>query len=1190
MALLSWLKGIISPLENQNAVQKAEVSGSHNTINQTSINQTAIILSHELTNDAVKELLEKGLSFSKDDLLTGSPSGDRVSPEDTAEVTVIVALRQQGIDGNNAAALKSLTALQQKPEYSVGYNAFRLNFNIGMVLHNMGRTDEAIDCLNHAYHHYPADAKARTGYAFSLLLEHKDADALTIALETIKVEGDHASLAASIIYHASSHTGRKIEPNDLPDDLESDEQVEAARLEYVRSQNSSEFIDELEAMVAKGTASEHVKEQWALHVLSDIRGNQAYLLGRKFPDGFEQRVSEAASILSKQLKKSLEQNPPNSLLLPIQANNAAVALRLTGESEKASRIIDQCIERFPQMASAMVYPRAILLLEQDREVDALTIIKSTSNAPTELLIMAAEIEASLGQFDQALARIEGVVAAGSLGELEEMALIVKCRIATKALVQESAEAAIEDLEVVNPAHPRLHLLKQRYEKVFSIVKGQAEVDNDDDDDSVIDDDEAAKLFAEGVHFDGDGDFLSAFEIAHVLSANGRHREVVEFLSDRTSLTRITPALSLLTESCIRAGTATIARHLVENLSSEVRNSSFGQKFELNVRFMAGEIKAAVPIARKLHERDPYSLVAIETYVQALLRHGQRDRIFRFVKGLDHGKLKGSIEQRCNHVKLLIYCGEIARARDLAYANYVENRNSPETWMALSASVLAFGRPIGVSDDFPDNSSGIDFSFSVKRESGELQKFTIESCTRLLQYSADTIPPDHPIAQSLKDKVAGDNFAWPSGGKVEHAVIMERKHKALDAFHDVIRRFEDKFPYASGFKSVQIETDKEDGLDELKAFLQRRAEYSQSKAREYENGSVPLAILAFQLGIDPVDAVLGLWAECNVSLKASSATSEDQKTAEVALKLATKRGVLLDAASCHIVRRMGIEDTIEAVFGKIAITQRTLDIYLARLQTAEQAVIQSGRGDVHGAGSLSFRDGRIVFSETSRADVVARHELIQGDVNWLGTREIVPVASRTDPPAIVARFRSMEGGAFLDDLLAADGSQRIFISEDLFLRKMGLELFGAKSCWLQSLLMFLAERKYLTYEEVVRSTLHLLAVGEISLSTNYRMILAAAEMLSNQEIELNEFNLFVSIIGQPGADYESHAQVVATSLRIINWQSRFVSVKGPASNALLTSLLKNAGNSTSAVLDFIQENLRDSAAQTYVRDWRFGHFL
>lgn len=332
----------------------------------------------------------------------------------------------------------------------------------------------------------------------------------------------------------------------------------------------------------------------------------------------------------------------------------------------------------------------------------------------------------------------------------------------------------------------------------------------------------------------------------------------------------------------------------------------------------------------MHERDPDSLSAIEAYVQALLRNGQRDRLYRFVKELNDHDLKGSIEQLCNHVKLLVFCGELARARNLAYRNYVENRNSPDTWMALSASVLAFGRPIGVSDEFPDDLSGVDFSFFIRRESGEIQKFTIEPDNRLLQFNADAIPPEHQIAQCLKGRSTGDAFVWPSAAKIENAVIVERKHKALDAFHEVIRRFEDKFPHSPGFKSVQVDTDKEDGLGELKAILQRRAEYSQSKAKEYENGNLPLAVLAFQLGIDPVDALLGLWAECNVSLRTTSATVDDQNSAAVALKLALKRGLLLDAAACHIVRRMGIEDTIEAVFGKIAITQRTLDIYLARL--------------------------------------------------------------------------------------------------------------------------------------------------------------------------------------------------------------------------------------------------------------------
>jgi hypothetical protein len=217
--------------------------------------------------------------------------------------------------------------------------------------------------------------------------------------------------------------------------------------------------------------------------------------------------------------------------------------------------------------------------------------------------------------------------------------------------------------------------------------------------------------------------------------------------------------------------------------------------------MAGELKAAVPIARKLHERDPASLSTVEAYVQALLRSDQRHRISRFVRGLNDHDLKGSIEQFSNHVKLLVFCGELTRARNLAYEKYVENRNSPDTWMALSASVLAFGRPVGVSDEFPDDLSGVDFSFDIRRESGKVQKFTIESNDRLRQYNTDAIPPNHQIAECLRGKSTGGVIVWPSTAKTENAVIVDRKHKALDAFHEVTRRFEDKFPHAQGFKSV-----------------------------------------------------------------------------------------------------------------------------------------------------------------------------------------------------------------------------------------------------------------------------------------------------------------------------------------------------------------------------------------------------
>ena len=62
---------------------------------------------------------------------------------------------------------------------------------------------------------------------------------------------------------------------------------------------------------------------------------------------------------------------------------------------------------------------------------------------------------------------------------------------------------------------------------------------------------------------------------------------------------------------------------------------------------------------------------------------------------------------------------------------------------------------------------------------------------------------------------------------------------------------------------------------MKAMLKQRADYSQSKAREYHEGSYPIYILGYHLGIDPIEALLGLKAECGLSPKVSSCSHADE---------------------------------------------------------------------------------------------------------------------------------------------------------------------------------------------------------------------------------------------------------------------------------------------------------------------------
>ncbi|WP_144055868.1 hypothetical protein [Octadecabacter arcticus] len=133
----------------------------------------------------------------------------------------------------------------------------------------------------------------------------------------------------------------------------------------------------------------------------------------------------------------------------------------------------------------------------------------------------------------------------------------------------------------------------------------------------------------------------------------------------------------------------MAKEIDVALSPQVKDSVFGWKFSSNVAYLSGEAANAVPPARKLFEDNPHSISALEWYSQALLRTNDRNRLKRIVAKLDDRPLTGTVGEKANYVKMLVFCGEVERARSYAYSLFCENQNDAQAWLALSASVLAF---------------------------------------------------------------------------------------------------------------------------------------------------------------------------------------------------------------------------------------------------------------------------------------------------------------------------------------------------------------------------------------------------------------------------------------------------------------------------------------------------------------------
>lgn len=407
----------------------------------------------DLDDDIKRELLGK----------TGSPTQSKeyysFSPEtldgdDREEIKRILEYRQIANEGNSTTAIALLENLGKDSRYATGYFAFRLRFNIGLIQQNIGELAEASASLRVAYAHCPEDYKAQAGLAFAELLDQEYETALVRASDLLDIAGDHRNLAACIYLHAAKSLTKEVDTTKISKEEFACPEVVAAHLEYMRDLHPDEYSESLNKAFSEDPGNDAIAAMWAVSILDEIKQNQAFLLGARISDEFEKHVSKSAEILRSDLEQSLNQQPPNKLLLPSQANNAAVSLRLSGKVSEAAGVVEKVIGKFPSLANDLAQIRAILLLQEDKDDEALKLIQPLTEAP-ELQVMASELEAQSGDDVSALHRITEVLKTDISDGLRTHALATKARIGINTLNQNAADEALDELVLNEPESPEV---------------------------------------------------------------------------------------------------------------------------------------------------------------------------------------------------------------------------------------------------------------------------------------------------------------------------------------------------------------------------------------------------------------------------------------------------------------------------------------------------------------------------------------------------------------------------------------------------------------------------------------------------------------------------------------------------------------------------------------------------------------
>jgi hypothetical protein len=221
--------------------------------------------------------------------------------------------------------------------------------------------------------------------------------------------------------------------------------------------------------------------------------------------------------------------------------------------------------------------------------------------------------------------------------------------------------------------------------------------------------------------------------------------------------------------------------------------------------------------------------------------------------------------------------------------------------------------------------------------------------------------------------------------------------------------------------------------------------------------------------------------------------------------------------------------------------------------------------------------------------------LEEDEDWIARHtEILPARGTKDPTAQVRALLKAIGSDFVDDILAAEGSGRIFLSEDQALRAVAAAEFSVTSTWLQPVLMLGLEEGHITREQYARALVAFIDSKLEFISVDHETLLQMLRGVQSHSLPAS-FAKLANRLGGKKADMPSHFGVAVRTIQA-TWHDESLSwtVRQAVVGTLLYELSKGRSLDEFASLfrgfARIGRRLGDPRFAEYLDAWARGHFI